>query len=232
MQTVKMGVQYSLWGGSIFNLGTEKHKQRYLDDVDSFRLPGGFAMTELRHGSNVAALQTEAVLDTATDEWVVTTPDDGAIKWCGLLLRRLLTVAGCCGAVRPLRSARFGRGVSAGALLQPATDQLVAGCCRCSQAGLTRLDSWLKQTQSYAGRVTRLACRWIGNAAEDGQMASVFARLKVPAADGSGAVDDHGVHAFIVPLRDESGKAAPGVEIRDCGYKVPCVAWSCIYTAA
>ena len=76
-----MGVQYSLWGGSIFNLGTEKHKQRYLDDVDTFKLPGGFAMTELRHGSNVAALQTEAALDPATDEWVVTTPDDGAIKW-------------------------------------------------------------------------------------------------------------------------------------------------------
>ena len=39
-------------------------------------------MTELRHGSNVAALQTEAVLDVATDEWIINTPDDGAIKWC------------------------------------------------------------------------------------------------------------------------------------------------------
>ena len=50
-------------------------------------------------------------------------------------------------------------------------------------------------------------------------MASVFARLRVPASDGSGAVDDHGVHAFIVPLRDADGNPAPGVEIRDCGYK-------------
>ena len=38
-------------------------------------------MTELRHGSNVAGLQTEAVLDLQTDEWVVNTPDNGAIKW-------------------------------------------------------------------------------------------------------------------------------------------------------
>lgn len=38
-------------------------------------------MTELKHGSNVAGLQTEAVLDVATDEWVIHTPDDGAIKW-------------------------------------------------------------------------------------------------------------------------------------------------------
>ena len=42
-----------------------------------------------------------------------------------------------------------------------------------------------------------------------------------PGADGSGAVDDQGVHAFIVPLRDEAGNILPGVEIRDCGYKVP-----------
>ena len=38
-------------------------------------------MTEVHHGSNVAALQTEAVFDVETDEWIVSTPDDGAIKW-------------------------------------------------------------------------------------------------------------------------------------------------------
>jgi hypothetical protein len=35
-----MGVQYSLWGGSILNLGTEKHKKAYFEDIDKFRLPG------------------------------------------------------------------------------------------------------------------------------------------------------------------------------------------------
>lgn len=51
-------------------------------------------------------------------------------------------------------------------------------------------------------------------------MGTVFARLKVPAPDGSGAIDDHGVHAFIVPLRDADSQCLPGVEIKDCGYKV------------
>ena len=46
------------------------------------------------------------------------------------------------------------------------------------------------------------------------------ARPQVPAPDGSGALDDHGVHAFVVPLRDSSGNTLPGVEIHDCGYKV------------
>lgn len=73
------------------------------------------------------------------------------------------------------------------------------------------------------------SCRWIGNAAEDGIMATVFARLKVPAADGSGALDDQGVHAFIVPLRNpESKQLLPGVEIRDNGYKVRLDQESCL----
>ena len=47
-------------------------------------------------------------------------------------------------------------------------------------------------------------------------------RLKVPdqAAGGRGKFIDHGVHAFIVPLRDANGCLLPGVEIHDCGYKV------------
>jgi hypothetical protein len=35
-----MGVQYSLWGGSVFNLGTERHRKKYFDDIDRYRLPG------------------------------------------------------------------------------------------------------------------------------------------------------------------------------------------------
>jgi hypothetical protein len=37
---------------------------------------------------------------------------------------------------------------------------------------------------------------------------------------GAGSLVDHGVHAFVVPLRDDAGRCLPGVEIHDCGYKV------------
>jgi acyl-CoA oxidase len=54
---------------------------------------------------------------------------------------------------------------------------------------------------------------YIGNAAEDGRLAVVFAQLY---ADGAG----HGVHALLVPLRDRRGAVLPGVRIEDCGHKL------------
>lgn len=78
---IKMGVQYSLWGGSVLNLGTKKHMDKYFDGIDNLDYLGCFAMTELHHGSNVQGLQTTSTFDPMTDEFIVNTPNDGAIKW-------------------------------------------------------------------------------------------------------------------------------------------------------
>ncbi|WP_068433357.1 acyl-CoA dehydrogenase family protein [Piscicoccus intestinalis] len=53
---------------------------------------------------------------------------------------------------------------------------------------------------------------YIGNAARDGRMAAVFARLIT-------GETDHGVHCVLVPVRDEHGEPMPGVSIGDCGGK-------------
>jgi acyl-CoA oxidase len=131
---VKGGVHWGLFGGTVRHLGTERHHKRYLQAIMNLDLPGCFAMTETGHGSDVQSLGTTATYDAATQEFVITTPDDSARK------------------------------------------------------------------------------DYIGNAGRHGQMAAVFAQLET---NGEG----HGVHAFLVPIRDKSGKVAPGVRIEDDGLK-------------
>ncbi|WP_418060590.1 acyl-CoA dehydrogenase [Pimelobacter simplex] len=54
---------------------------------------------------------------------------------------------------------------------------------------------------------------YIGNAAAHARVAVVFAQLEV-------AGERHGVHALVVPLRDEAGATLPGVRIGDDGAKM------------
>jgi acyl-CoA oxidase len=92
---VKFGVQFGLFGGSIFQLGTERHHARYLKEIGTAALPGCFAMSELGHGSNVRDVRTVARYDRDAGEFVIHTPDDGARKeWIGGAARhaRLATV--------------------------------------------------------------------------------------------------------------------------------------------
>jgi acyl-CoA oxidase len=132
---IKLGVQFGLFGGSVQQLGTEYHHRRYLPKAASCELFGGFAMTEIGHGSNVQALETTAVYDSEHREFIINSPSFSAGK------------------------------------------------------------------------------TFIGNAAVDGQVMVVFAQLSVGAAN-------HGVHAFVVPIRDDRGWPLPGVTIEDNGLKL------------
>jgi acyl-CoA oxidase len=53
---------------------------------------------------------------------------------------------------------------------------------------------------------------YIGSAARDGRMAVVFAQLLTGGSS-------QGVHAVLVPIRDEAGNPLPGIRIEDCGPK-------------
>jgi acyl-CoA oxidase len=77
---IKSGVQWGLFGSAIYQLGTEKHHDRWLPDVISLALPGAFAMTETGHGSDVSAIGTTATYDPDTEEFVIHTPFRGAWK--------------------------------------------------------------------------------------------------------------------------------------------------------
>ncbi|MFQ5419740.1 MAG: acyl-CoA dehydrogenase [Anaerolineae bacterium] len=132
---IKFGVQFGLFGGSIYLLGSERHHRKYLADVGTLALPGCFAMTELGHGSNVRDLQTVARYDRETESFIIHTPTEAARK------------------------------------------------------------------------------EYIGNAAQHGRLATVFAQLEI---DG----EHYGVNAFLVPIRDESGQTLPGVRIADNGEKM------------
>ncbi|MFU8804487.1 MAG: acyl-CoA dehydrogenase family protein, partial [Bradymonadaceae bacterium] len=132
---VKFGVQYGLFGGSIFFLGTEDHHKKYLPRVASLELQGCYAMTEMGRGSNVRDLETLARYDEETGEFVIQTPSESARK------------------------------------------------------------------------------EWIGGAGHYATMATVYAQLEVGG-------ENYGVHAFLVPIRDENGMALPGVTLEDQGLKM------------
>ena len=82
--TIKFGVQFGLFQNSVLLLGTQWHHQHFLHQISHGELLGGFAMSELGHGSNVRDLQTTATYDQATHEFVIHTPTGSAHKeWIG-----------------------------------------------------------------------------------------------------------------------------------------------------
>ncbi|RZJ28794.1 MAG: acyl-CoA oxidase, partial [Flavobacterium sp.] len=77
---IKFGVQFGLWGMSVYFLGTKKHHDKYLSDIGSLKLPGCFAMTETGHGSNVKGLETTATYNHSSRSFIINTPNHRAQK--------------------------------------------------------------------------------------------------------------------------------------------------------
>lgn len=79
--TTKMTVQFNLFGGTVFKLGTEKHHKQLLEGIDSLADIGCFGLTELGYGNNAVEMETTAIFDPDTKELIVHTPNPLAQKY-------------------------------------------------------------------------------------------------------------------------------------------------------
>ncbi|MFT4258552.1 acyl-CoA dehydrogenase [Microbacterium sp.] len=77
---IKSGVQWGLFGSAVLQLGTAEHHDKWLPGIMDLSIPGAFAMTEIGHGSDVAAVGTTATYDPETEEFVIHTPFRAATK--------------------------------------------------------------------------------------------------------------------------------------------------------
>eukprot|EP01084_Bolivina_argentea_P303452 523903_1 len=78
----KMTVQFNLFGGTVLNLGTNRHhKNGFLDSIDNLSNIGCFGLTELGYGNNAVEMETTAIYDNNTNEWIINTPSSIAQKY-------------------------------------------------------------------------------------------------------------------------------------------------------
>ena len=67
-------------------LGDEQQAKYWREETFAGRLVGGYAQTEVGHGSDVKSLETEAVYDEQREVWVLNSPKVTSAKmWVGLL---------------------------------------------------------------------------------------------------------------------------------------------------
>ena len=62
-------------------LSSDAQRAKWLPLFDTGRLMGAYAQTELGHGSDVQSLETEAVYDEKTKEFVIHSPSVSSYKW-------------------------------------------------------------------------------------------------------------------------------------------------------
>jgi acyl-CoA oxidase len=77
----KMTVQFNLFGGTVFKLGTEQHHKKYVKGIDDLSVIGCFGLTELGYGNNAVRMETTAFYDEKTQEFIVNTPTPLAQKY-------------------------------------------------------------------------------------------------------------------------------------------------------
>ncbi|KAM9964812.1 hypothetical protein ACTFIW_004601 [Dictyostelium discoideum] len=88
----RVGLHYTLFGGTIMFLGTSRH-EKYIEEINTLKTMGCFAMTEIGHGSNVRGIETTAHYDKQTKEFIIHSPTPTSEKfWIGGFLHATHTI--------------------------------------------------------------------------------------------------------------------------------------------
>jgi acyl-CoA oxidase len=112
------------------------------------------------------------------------------------------------------------------AYVQKIIDLDVLGCFAMTETGhgsdvqsLETTATYDRETDEFVVHSPTKTSRkdYIGGAAETARMAAVFAQL-ITAGPGE-EPKSHGVHCFVVPIRDDKGNDLPGITTSDCDYK-------------
>lgn len=69
-----LGANGALFFPTLYMLSSDKQRAEWCPDVLAGRIIGGYAQTEMAHGSDIQSLQTTAVFDPATSTFVLNTP--------------------------------------------------------------------------------------------------------------------------------------------------------------
>lgn len=76
-------LNYEMFMPTILNLGTPEQIKLFYEPASKWEIIGCYSQTELAHGSDVNRLETTAVYDKQTKEFIIHTPHMSATKWWG-----------------------------------------------------------------------------------------------------------------------------------------------------
>jgi acyl-CoA oxidase len=81
---IKIGVNFGLFGANLLRLGNMEQVGKYVEKINTGKVTGCLAITEVLHGSNLKGLQTTVTIDKTHSKLIFTTPNIGAAKcWIG-----------------------------------------------------------------------------------------------------------------------------------------------------
>ncbi|RKP07691.1 acyl-CoA dehydrogenase/oxidase [Thamnocephalis sphaerospora] len=79
--SMRIYVHEMLFKQSFLLNGTVEQYEEWKDDIESWKCIGCYAMTELGHSSFLRGLETTAVFDRETDEFIINSPTITSTKW-------------------------------------------------------------------------------------------------------------------------------------------------------